>query len=350
MTEYRFGGPIFIGGCPRSGTTMLGAMLANAPGCVTTPESHFKHALIARCAEKPLTREQLMKFLAQSNEIAFWELPLKELALWVNNYPNEITLDHVPALLNEIVYRYDQRAGTRLAQPASSPHLLRWVDHTPMNIEAFETLLGLYPDAQLIHIVRDPRAVAASVFGLPWGPNDALAFGSWWPHYVNAGLSLQNALPDRVLLIHYEDLLKDPQFTLKKTCQFLALQFSSDLVCGQRYRSPQHSLSQHALVGKPPAAERADAWQQELRARDQAHIESVCGPLMQKLGYAITPPFIASARGSTLMWYLSIIYKRARGSLRRKALRRERFALAQQIRSRQPQGGIGGPSDGGSSD
>lgn len=350
MAKYRFGSPVFIGGCPRSGTTMLGAMLANAAGCVTTPESHFKHALIARCADKPLTREQLVKFLAQSNEIAFWELPLNELAFWFNDFSDEITLDHMPALLNEIVYRYDQRIGARLAQSASSPHLLRWVDHTPMNIEAFQSLLTLYPDAQLIHIVRDPRAVAASVFGLPWGPNDALAFGSWWPHYVNAGLSLQNALPDRVLLIRYEDLLKDPQSTLKKICQFLALQFSLALISGQRYRSPQHSLSQHALVGKPPAAERAHAWQQELSARDQAHIESVCGPLMQKLGYATTPPFAAKARGSTLVWYLSIIYKRARGSLRRKALRRERFALAQQIRSRQLRGEIGGPSDVGSSD
>ena len=36
---------IFIGGCDRSGTTMLGSMLGMGTGCVTTPESFFKMAV-----------------------------------------------------------------------------------------------------------------------------------------------------------------------------------------------------------------------------------------------------------------------------------------------------------------
>src|SRR3990172_6728243 len=38
-----------IGGCLRSGTTLLGSMLGAGPGCVPTPESPFKiHPLAAR--------------------------------------------------------------------------------------------------------------------------------------------------------------------------------------------------------------------------------------------------------------------------------------------------------------
>lgn len=329
MTEFRFGGPIFIGGCPRSGTTMLGAMLANASGCVTTPESHFKHQLIAQCAVQSLTREQFLDFLANSNEIAFWELPF-----WLEHYPREITLDNLSTVLNQIVYRYYR---SRVDQTEDTgQRLRRWVDHTPMNIEGFRSLLDLYPQAQLIHLVRDPRAIAASVFALPWGPNDPVALAGWWLHYVNAGLRLQYEFPDRILQIRYEDLLQDSKPTLTKVCQFLGLQFSPRLLSAQRYSPPQYSKSQHALVGKPPAAERATAWQEKLSARDQAYIELACGVLMRQLGYDSAVPAIRKPLGSTVMWYLGIIWRRAQGSLRRKALRRERSKLAKLIRSQQP--------------
>ena len=38
--------PIFIGGCPRSGTTMLASMLGCASDTIVTPESHFKEQLL----------------------------------------------------------------------------------------------------------------------------------------------------------------------------------------------------------------------------------------------------------------------------------------------------------------
>ncbi len=39
-------GPVFIGGCDRSGTTLLGAMLGATPNAVVTPESPFKIKII----------------------------------------------------------------------------------------------------------------------------------------------------------------------------------------------------------------------------------------------------------------------------------------------------------------
>ena len=37
---------IFIGGCSRSGTTLLGSMLGAHSDCITTPESHFKTSVL----------------------------------------------------------------------------------------------------------------------------------------------------------------------------------------------------------------------------------------------------------------------------------------------------------------
>ena len=40
-SEYENKKVVFIGGCSRSGTTLLGSLLGSPSNCVTTPESQF---------------------------------------------------------------------------------------------------------------------------------------------------------------------------------------------------------------------------------------------------------------------------------------------------------------------
>ena len=53
--------PVFIGGCGRSGSTMLGAMLGTHPDCLTTPEATFFFV--------PIRRRQVLIFLSHDSEI-----------------------------------------------------------------------------------------------------------------------------------------------------------------------------------------------------------------------------------------------------------------------------------------
>src|SRR4030095_1909271 len=53
------------------------------------------------------------------------------------------------------------RAGARI-----------WVEQDPGNVVHIWKLLQHFPDAKFIHIVRDGRAVAASMLPLDWGPNE----------------------------------------------------------------------------------------------------------------------------------------------------------------------------------
>jgi Sulfotransferase family len=71
--------PIFIGGCERSGTTMLGAMLGSHSECICVPESQFIDDLIgwldySRGSWDP--RQALGRIVSHQRYRLLWELPL----------------------------------------------------------------------------------------------------------------------------------------------------------------------------------------------------------------------------------------------------------------------------------
>ncbi len=330
MVKPTFGAPIFIGGCPRSGTTMLGAMLGAALGCVVTPESHFKHHLMRRCSAAPMTRTELLSFFHASNEMAFWGLSFQE-----HEFPEEINLANLAQVIDHVVLRY--RESEEGSEATGCSALLRWVDHTPVNIERFSDLLELYPNARCVHIVRDPRGVAASVLPLAWGPNDAIRFAPWWQRHVAAGRALKELFAGRVAEVRYEDLVTNPEATLKQLCEFLELPFCPSLVHGQRFEPAEHSKRQHELVGQAPVQNRIEAWKNTLSARDAAYIEFACFAMMRELGYGPLKlkPATRMSGVSALGWYVKIGFNRLKGSIRRKLLRRSRARLAKKLRAAQ---------------
>ncbi len=64
-----------------------------------------------------------------------------------------------------------------VAQRAGKPGLVEMSSH---NVAAAQTLLRLFPEARVIHALRDGRDSAASVTGKTWGPDNVAAAIDWW--------------------------------------------------------------------------------------------------------------------------------------------------------------------------
>ena len=277
--------PVFIGGCPRSGTTLLGAMLGAHDDALCVPESHFITDAIpnARAADGSIDTARAFADIARHHKYRGWRLRAgldADAAATPGGYP---------ALIRRLVCAYGETIG-RTGRPL-------WIDHTPSNLASAATLLRLFPNARLIHIVRDGRGACASVLPLDWGPNDAATAARWWVEHIGHGLVAEIAYPHLTLRLRYEDLLAEPAAQLRRICVFLGITFHERMIAGDGFVKPDYTLAQHVLVGKPPDPARGNAWRHELPARSIEIFEAVTADLLPMLGYPLVHE--GFARGPT---------------------------------------------------
>lgn len=317
--------PLFVGGCERSGTTMLGAMLGAHSLCVCVPESNFIEQLLAGGAFDPDAvepRAVLASIVAHERYRVLWKLPLD---------PAEVDPAEVGSTFADVLAWLVRAYARRLGKPDAPV----WVDQTPSNFKRGLTMLRMFPDARFVHIVRDGRGVAASVLPLDWGPNDIIRAAEFWLARCAVGLAAESHFgPERVLRIRYEDLLTQPETALRRIASFAGLDYEPAMVQGSGYSPTRYNERQHRLVGQPPDQSRAQSWHQSLTPRQVEIFESVAGEFLEMLGYR--PEYGIRARparySEVIRMKTGAIALRIRNNLRRR--RRIRTSLVEPSKER----------------
>lgn len=248
---------------------MLGAILGAHSRCVTVPESLFMTEALAGSRD---AGSRIRRILADDRfhewELAHAGLERDLLALGAD----------YAAVWRHLVRSYAAAAGRRDARV--------WVDHTPFHARLAVTLVGLFPHARFVHLVRDGRAIAASVVPLPWGPNTVEWAARWWIEFLAFGLGLEAWGGPRVMRVRYEDLVGNPNRTIPAVAAFAGLEYEPGMLRADGFRVPADPTGQHALVGQPLQPERAAMWEDHLTTRDVEIFESSAGDLLSYLGYA----------------------------------------------------------------
>ncbi len=269
---------VFIGGCPRSGTTLLGSLLGGLQDCTVTPESQFKQTLLDRLQSNPsgtLSNTQVLDYLQNYHRFRQWGINIK-----ADDLPPQLDEPGLRLLLLKLASRF----GAVLDSESTTS---TWIDHTPMNIEYGLRLANLFPNSRFIHLVRDPRAIAASLLPLDWGPKSPAGIAELWIHRLAHGLALEVALMDRVKRVHFEDLCSNPETVLRDLTEWLQLRPPEVGSILQPVSSflPRFTLRQHQLIGELPQAERISAWRLDLERWQLRELESRLDELMRVMGY-----------------------------------------------------------------
>ena len=272
--------PIFVGGSPRSGTTLLGSMLG-------------AHALVACLSEAPFigslalalpqggdrrAAAEVHRAIRADFKFAFWKLGAEDLKACA-----EVTGAPYRELTEAYVTCFAGRNGR-----AGATH---WVDHSPTNLMYGARLHARFGEAKFIHLVRDGRAVCASWMPLNWGPNTIVRAAQAWAMHVGHGLAAESALPAAsIRRISYESLVSAPEPTLQLLCEWLGLAYQPAMVTGSGFKVPAYTRNQHGLIGTPADPRRIDGWLTKLTAREIELFEYVTGDLLVHLGYELRAP------------------------------------------------------------
>jgi Sulfotransferase family len=194
----------------------------------------------------------------------------------------------------------ESRARSQLENAVSKmerrANIQAWCEKTPKNVMHFSDLLGRFGrEARLIHIVRDGRDVVTSIH--PKNPRSCWVNPERWTSDVEAGL--KHASHDQVLTIRYEDLIRDSSRVLRRLCGFIGLGY------GPWFRSyPRTARVLTSDAWPHPALALHDRsigrWTKSLWRHQAMKLEEdpVARQLLRRLGYSLA--FSAAGRPDDL--------------------------------------------------
>ena len=274
--------PVFIVGCPRSGTSFLYHLLLSAGGF-----AHFRTQMNVYDVLEPIYGDLRV---ARNRESAIRD--------WLRSkafLASALDPDHIEKKLRADCRSAGEFLRIVMDEVARAQNVDRWIDSTPTNVPHMLRIHRDFPDAQFIHIIRDGRDVALSLDKrswsrpLPWDKRRSLiAAGLYWEWIVKKGRKYGAALAGHYAEVRYEDLVQDPRKALVAVAEFLEHGLDYDRI-------------QHAGVGsvkKPLTAFKEDLsdgrfmpvgrWKEKFRPDQLAEFEALVGKYLTQLGYQLS--------------------------------------------------------------
>lgn len=168
--------------------------------------------------------------------------------------------------------------------PALRPGATRICERTPEHATCLDLIGDVYPDARVVHIVRDGRDVARSLAAQTWGPGSLRAAAEEWRAHVSAARAAGARLA-HYHEVRYEEMLDDPRSHVEKLFGFLGLDVCEPAVAeALREAAVPFNVDPHAPVvatGK---------WRTAFTADELSEVLEVAGPLLAELGYLADGP------------------------------------------------------------
>lgn len=190
--------PVFVVGMPRSGTTLVEQILASHSAVYGAGELNDMKFVVRSAAQFSAVRQAWPNCMPGVRERQYRSL-------------GQQYLDRVAAILPD--ERFD-----------------RVVDKHPLNFQFVGLILSMFPNAKVIHTVRDPLDTCLSCFfqNFTKGQHysfDLIKLAHFFNDYKRLMEHWQTLFEGRILTISYEDLLEDLEGETRKLLDFCDLEF-----------------------------------------------------------------------------------------------------------------------------
>ena len=280
------GPPIIVTGADRSGTTLLYTLLASHPELMMVRRTNLWRWFDGTFGdlEEDANLERCLDAMARYRRL------------------DVLGID--PSALREELLEHDRTYGRlfRLAfeQEARRRGRDRWGDkslHTELHADrVFEA----WPDARIVHMVRDPRDRYTSVVGRRGeGHNSIGSIMGRWLKSVSAGERRLRTDADRYMMLRFEDLVHEPESVMRRICSFLELDYDERMfeMGGGDDRSAQGANSSFDAIPRGRISSRpVGRYRDHLDDDTVATIQGIAARPMRRLGYQLDEPELSPAR------------------------------------------------------
>jgi hypothetical protein len=286
--------PIFIVGSPRSGTTLLRNMLNRHPRIAICRETQFNHYIYSR-------RTAFGDLRNEDNRCRL----VKEYLSTSRMRRSGIETAGLEERLLRDGTSYASLFASLMEHFAESEGKQRCGEKTPQHALLTETFCEWYPGAAIIHLVRDPREVVASLQRVPWASNSVVVNTRMWIDCNLAARKSSNR--PEYLMVRYQNLVSQPEQELARICGHLHEDYSPSMLVPAEETTSYSSWSQRAKA--PVTSERLGKWREQLTEQDVELVEWVAGPHLESFGYkrsTTSPSLPAIARGLSFAAFDSV--------------------------------------------
>jgi Sulfotransferase family len=274
--------PVFIVGCPRSGTSFLYHLLLSAGGF-----AEFHTQMNVYDVLEPIfgdlavlkNRQAAIREWLRSKGFRVSGLDAREIESKILAQCHTAS-DFLRIIMEEIAHKQS---------------LDRWIDSTPTNVPHMLRIHRDFPDAQFIHIIRDPRDVALSLDKkgwsrpLPWDrKRSLLAAALYWEWIVRKGRKLGAMLGAHYLETRYEDLVQQPREALAAISAFLHQDLNYEHIQEASIGSVKKPLTSFKEDLQKGQFTPVGRWKDKFPAEQLAQFEALIGEYMQDLGYPVS--------------------------------------------------------------
>lgn len=269
--------PIFLGGLDRSGKTLMRLMLS-------------AHSNIAITRRTYMWSKYYNKY-GDLNQVKNFNRCLQ--AMWNSKTIGKLKLDE--DLIREEFWQgdatYPRLFAIILIQFADSKGKSRWGEQMGMLEQYADLIFSAYPEAKIIHMIRDPRDRYIEKFveqdsragKVGWETERWLK--SIWLAHNNS-----QRYPGNYLVVRYESYTSKPEDTIRKVCKFVGEYFEQDMLTMEnaiRFGNKPIHLNELSLNIEGDNFSKPKIKSNVLSTRERAYLQASTISELQRHDYAI---------------------------------------------------------------
>ena len=272
--------PLMIIGVGRSGTTLLQAILNAHPEICFPPESHFIRDFVANQSLQQLYRREglfaIRQALEESRSLGRLGISSDDALAPFESNPSGFSFG---ALFKRYLCLYAERHNK-----------WRVGEKDPSNTFYLPTIHHIFPNAHILHLIRDPRDVILSRM------NSVLNYGKsvkQWAYNYRRAFRTARKIGKKLFGVQYhevfyENLISDTKKAIISLCSEIKIDFDSQMLSfqeGAKHIVGEGELAWKKNVMRPILKDNAGKWKSGLTREQIRDIETICYKVFHETPY-----------------------------------------------------------------